>query len=123
MLFSAELATDRLIDQFNRGNDLIPTIVASGTPKIEAITDVTAIVATTFFRDARTRGDEAQGLSVWHQNLRSRCRTTFQELSQNYPDLEKEDVNAIDELLVLNGIRRGIKKAMSNSYSLAKPSK
>jgi hypothetical protein len=112
-------ATDRLVTQYTRDEYLIPLFVAFGIPRIDAVAGVTSLVATTFFQDAQKRGQEAQGLSDWHTDLRQRCSEKFYELKNTNPGLTKREVNAIDELLVLNGVRRGVKHAMGQSYYYA----
>ncbi len=53
MSMDKDLATERLIDQFE----------SAGIAKIDAIAGMTALAATTFFEAERIRGREAQGLS------------------------------------------------------------
>lgn len=118
-VFETSVATERLTRQFTNDEYLIPAFVETGMQRIDAIAGITGIVASSFFEHADTRGQEAQGLADWNNELRQKCSERFHQLCGDFPDMSREDINSLDEMILMNGIRRGVKHAMGQSYHFA----
>ena len=107
-------STDQLIRQIEEG-DTIPMLVEHGMPRIDAIAGIVSIAAGTYFSKSSI-AEKAEGLSAWHAALRSRCSEEYDQLRGNFPDATRAEINATPQLVTLNGIRRGIKRAMGQGY-------
>ncbi len=117
--FETADATDRLSCQFTNDAYVIPALIETGMPRTDAIAIITGLVAPSFFEHSDTIGQEAQGLADWHNELRQKCSERFQHFCSELPDMNREAVNSLDEMILMNGIRRGVKHAMVKSYHFA----
>jgi hypothetical protein len=108
--------TNLYIRHITNDTDTIAGFVKIGIPKIDAIANLVALSADQHFKDVESIGNVAQGLSDWNQYLRGRCSDQFEQYSEEFPYSDRYEINAIDEMVVLNGIRRGIKHAMGYNY-------
>ncbi|MCA9330969.1 hypothetical protein KC957_02895 [Candidatus Saccharibacteria bacterium] len=127
-MINPELATAKLQSQFTRTPDFITEqshrLPEKPRTREEIITDITALVATTFTMSIdgevpSTPGQEFQQLVTWNHWLRSTCSDRYAQLSDpslyDCEGLGKEALNRNPDLLMLNAIRRGVKKAMKRS--------
>lgn len=127
-MINPEAATAKLQSQFSRTPDFIAEqshrLPEKPRTREEIITDITAIVATTFTMPVGdevlpTPGQEFQQLVVWNHWLKSACSDRYAQLKNpelyDSEGLGKEALNRDPQLLMLNAIRRGVKRAMKHS--------
>jgi hypothetical protein len=112
-------ATEKLVAQFERPTELLDTLEAKLGSKQAAIAGITGLVASSFAeRDfVYSIGARAQMLSDWHNHLRSTCSDEYAELRAK--NFSREEANDTERLMVLNGIRIGVRAAMNNDYRLS----
>ncbi len=125
-------ATTKLVTQFERLPDFLITQghrdPANPVNHQDIIAEVTACVASGFTRTTDgeslpTPGQEFQQLIVWNRWLRAACSERYAELCDptkyDTEGLGRDALNRDPELFVLNGIRRGVKRAMKQSQTFA----
>ena len=116
------LLTNDLISDYTGENAVLPEIMAAGLTRVEAIAQMASFVSSTYFDSFESPGYRSQCLSELHQDLRQECADRFWDYSAAYPDLTKEEINGLDEMVVLHGLRRGVHQAMVQSYRSKSPS-
>jgi hypothetical protein len=73
------------------------------------------LVATSFCGHLSSRGEEVQYLTQWHTSVRADCSSRFRELKETKPNADRAELNQERDLQLLNGIRRGVHRAMVKS--------
>jgi hypothetical protein len=114
-------ATDKLIQQFNIEGGVFAELEADGESPDKIATELTALVATTFKSCLGTPAAEIEYLAAWRQSLREDCSARFRQLQREDPLLSKVELNQYRDLLVLNGIRRGVHRAIADMSKRIKP--
>ena len=120
-------ATDRFANQLAHTESFWTRVASEQKQaRVDVISDI-AMIATdgflAFYEEEPTAGQRAQTLADWHTYVEGRCSATYADLRGGltyYTDgLERAALNRIPELVVLNGIRRGIGVAMRGAYKEA----
>ncbi len=112
-------AVDKLLGQLLVGGETFETIERQTGNPLEAATVITTLVTGTFthglykeFGPRQGKHEEALYLSRLHRTAKKRCSELYSELKDEEPTISKEELNHDRELLMLNGIRRGVHRAM-----------
>jgi len=108
-------ATEELILKIQL-NEAVPAMVDEGMARIDAIASIACMEVETVFKEVEP-AKKAEGLSLWNAIVQSRCEERFSELRDVMPNTPRELINEDPDLETLNGIRRGIRRAMGRSYS------
>lgn len=115
-LMLPEEATDKLLSQLQARSETFEMLEESTGSILEAATVITMIAADSFtsglyktFSQHRAQHEERVYYSEWEKTLRSRCSERYSKLKDASPDPNKEVINQDEELLMLNGIRRGVR--------------
>ena len=118
-------ATDKLLGQFERTPETLEQLMATGLSLDEAVCEITELIASGFYQPLPTdtvpyapRGREIEYLARWHSSVRADCSAKFESLKDQNPTTPKEELNQVRELQLLNGIRRGVHRAMVRSQGL-----
>lgn len=113
-------ATVKLLNQFKRtpSPNTLEQLVETGLTLDEAVCQITEFVATGFCVGLPTHGHETEYLGMWHYLLRADCSEKFAELKDKKPTATREELNQDRELQLLNGIRRGVHRAMVRNQNL-----
>lgn len=120
VLLTPSEATAKLLNQFESypsPNTLTQLAEESGS-LAEAACWITAHVATTFCSALDSRGQETEYLSKWHRSVKKECSVLYDALLAIDPTMSREDVNQGRSLQLLNGIRRGVHRAMVRNQKL-----
>lgn len=90
--------------------------VATSTPLVEVASQITEYVAPDFLGNLPGLGQQVEYLTAWYSSVKGDCSITFSYLRKESPTLSREDLNATRELQLLNGIRRGVHRAMVKTH-------
>lgn len=124
-------ATDRFANQLAASEDFWTRMAAKEQQTRAAVISDIAMIATDSFlmfyeEDEPTVGQRAQTLADWHAYVEGRCSATYADLREGVTyhtdGLERAALNRIPELVVLNGIRRGVGAAMRSAHKAARGS-
>ena len=119
-LTSPTEATAKLVCQFQARGDTFELVEAETGSTLKAAAVITEIAAGTFTSDLPLdipsnirRHMEFEYFSRWHRALKSECSDRYSELREvAEPGVTKAEINQDETLQLLNGIRRGVHKAM-----------
>ncbi|HUD10448.1 MAG TPA: hypothetical protein VMR28_02125 [Candidatus Saccharimonadales bacterium] len=112
-------ATAKLLGQFQRTPNRLEDLVATGVSLDEAACIITEEeVVTSFCSAISSRGQETEYLASWHSSVRSDCSKKFKNLKEQNPLSGREIINQDKDLQLLNGIRRGVHRAMVRNQRL-----
>ncbi|MHB1865168.1 MAG: hypothetical protein ACYCPS_03335 [Candidatus Saccharimonadales bacterium] len=109
-------ATAKLFSQYERDPETIDLLVNEGMALEDAVCLVTQWVATSFC-EGLSPGKELNYLSSWNKSVRTDCSIKFFILLEDDPTLRREDVKNDKNLQILNGIRRGVHRAMKRTQN------
>jgi len=110
-----ELATQKLIGQFEN-SETFAMLEAQGATTMEVATDLTAIAAATFLGDIAVQHQRFMYLSAWHRSAKNACSDRFQELQKVDYRVSRVTLNQVRDLQLLNGVRRGVHRAMVHRF-------
>ncbi len=105
-------ATDKLVDQFARAENFENLRDANGLSDGETAAELTRLVAASFTFELPSPAHAVMYLAGWHATLRADCSEMYRTLRQQDPELSREQANQNPELEILNGIRRGVHRAL-----------
>lgn len=86
----------------------------------QALVWITLVQAAGHLPSDRTRGQEAEGLSVWHRQVKNLCSTRYADISLQHPEMTGSEINEDRSLRKLNAVRLGVRSAMTYSYRQAR---
>ncbi len=109
-----DINTESLLMELQESAEADALLVAGVAP-VDALTVAGAACVRAYFAERKTNSD-AQVLSEWHSYVEEQCSTRYSELRNDMPHASREEINATDQLLALNGLRRGIKQVMGERY-------
>ena len=105
-------ATDKLVRQFNIEGGMFIEQEAAGKSPFELASAITELAATTFTQCLDTSSAEFEYLSLWHRSVRGDCSDRYRQLAEEDPGAKKVTIREDRELQILNGVRRGVSRAM-----------
>ena len=122
-------ATARLLYQFSRRPSELEQMVDQGIELDEAVCQLTEALANGFYIPSfetvpmTLRGREVEYLAQWHLFVKGLCSDNYRALRHQRPELSREELNQLEDLQLLNGIRRGVHRAMVDNQRFMKTDK
>ncbi len=106
--------TEKLARQFSDA-EVVEGLIQEGQSREEVIIELVARCAVSFGEHStKTPGQEVQFLIDWHRSLKADCSYRFQALASDDDGASREELKSDPDLVMLNAIRRGVKRAMTN---------
>lgn len=118
-------ATANLLEQFEQFPGVLEQAVETDRSLSDAVCDVTFFVVTESWAPISDgvpqpdTGPETEHLEQWHSSLQAECVEKFEALRTQNPDMSEREINLDKELQLLNGVRRGVYRALVRNQDLS----